>query len=274
MECNLGRITVHYETFGKGRPIVMLHGWPLDHTEIAFEMEPHFARRQGWRRIYPDLPGMGKTPAADWISSSDLVLEVVESFIDKIVPKERFVAAGTSYGAYLARGLVYRRGPFMDGLLLSVPAIVYPVAKRILPPSVTLLKDQTIFDQARSENNPWLEDAAVIQNRETLEYARVLNATKSDKKFIEKLGENRMFSFDVDALRQPFPAPTLFIMGRQDSGNGYRDAWGILENYPRATFAVLDRAGHMALREQSELSSALISEWLNRVEEWASSQRS
>ena len=36
--------------------------------------------------------------------------------------------------------------------------------------------------------------------------------------------------------------PTLVIAGRQDVTAGYRDAWHILESYPRATFAVLDRA--------------------------------
>ena len=31
------------------------------------------------------------------------------------------------------------------------------------------------------------------------------------------------------------------LLGRQDSSVGYKDAWSILDNYPRGTFAVLDR---------------------------------
>jgi pimeloyl-ACP methyl ester carboxylesterase len=35
MECELKDITVHYETRGEGRPIVMLHGWSADHRWMA-----------------------------------------------------------------------------------------------------------------------------------------------------------------------------------------------------------------------------------------------
>jgi pimeloyl-ACP methyl ester carboxylesterase len=72
----------------------------------------------------------------------------------------------------------------------------------------------------------------------------------------------------VDTLAEPFLSPTLILTGRQDHWWGYQDAWTILENYPRATFAVLDRAGHAVWVEQEDLVTALIREWLDRVEEW------
>jgi pimeloyl-ACP methyl ester carboxylesterase len=75
------------------------------------------------------------------------------------------------------------------------------------------------------------------------------------------------FSFDVDAVAAPFEKPVLILAGRQDGIVGYRDAWGILENYPRATFAVLDRAGHNLQIEQERLFNALVGDWLERVEE-------
>src|SRR6185312_4678968 len=80
-----------------------------------------------------------------------------------------------------------------------------------------------------------------------------------------------VFSFAVDELPEPFPAPTLILTGRQDSMVGYRDAWGLLENYPRATFVTLDRAGHALAEEQATLFRALVGEWLDRVEEYAMS---
>jgi pimeloyl-ACP methyl ester carboxylesterase len=75
----------------------------------------------------------------------------------------------------------------------------------------------------------------------------------------------------VDKLETPFPAPTLIVAGRQDSATGYRDAWEILENFPRGTFVVLDRAGHMLAIEQEDLLHPLVGEWLDRVEEYAGS---
>ena len=45
-------------------------------------------------------------------------------------------------------------------------------------------------------------------------------------------------------LDSPFESPTLIITGRQDRVTGYQDAWDLIENIPRETFAVLDRASH------------------------------
>ena len=61
--------------------------------------------------------------------------------------------------------------------------------------------------------------------------------------------------------------PTLILAGRQDASVGYAAAWRLLEHYPRATFAVVDRAGHALLHEQVGLATALLGEWLDRVGE-------
>ena len=121
MECDLENITVHYEVFGEGRPFLALHGLPLDHRCQVSALEPNFERRPGWERLYPDLPGMGKTPGASWIVNDDQVLAVVLDFIDHLIPGERFVIAGQSSGGYLAQGVVYHRAEMVDGLLL-IPA--------------------------------------------------------------------------------------------------------------------------------------------------------
>jgi pimeloyl-ACP methyl ester carboxylesterase len=40
MKCDLGDLTIFYETYGTGRPIVMLPGRPSDHRVMARFMEP------------------------------------------------------------------------------------------------------------------------------------------------------------------------------------------------------------------------------------------
>ncbi|WP_432844394.1 alpha/beta fold hydrolase [Dactylosporangium sp. CA-092794] len=69
----------------------------------------------------------------------------------------------------------------------------------------------------------------------------------------------------------PFTQPALFITGRQDHVVGYRDAWAVVGHYPRATFAVLDAAGHNTHIDQLDVTAALITEWLARIR--AESQR-
>jgi len=77
--------------------------------------------------------------------------------------------------------------------------------------------------------------------------------------------ESLEFSFDVDQLPSLFDKPVLILAGRQESVVGYLDAWKTLAQFPRATFAVLDRAGHYLPTEQHERLLALAGEWLRRV---------
>ena len=272
MECELKGITMYYEMFGEGRPILMLHGWGVDHRHIASDMEPLFLHRTGWKRIYPDLPGHGKTPGKDWIQNQDRFLDVVLDFIDKVIPGQQFVLAGASYGTYLARGIVLRRSASIDGLLLNVPVIVQG-AKRHVPPHLTLVADPQLASGLEPEVADYFQ-LAVVQDRKVADHIRdnfTSGTDTGDPVFqakIREIPENYAYSFDVDALSKPCPAPSLIITGRQDSVVGYRDAWEILENYPRGTFAVLDRAGHLASVEQEHLFRALAGEWLDRVEEY------
>jgi pimeloyl-ACP methyl ester carboxylesterase len=269
MECQVRDITMYYEEVGTGRPLLLLHGRPLDHRSMANDMEPLFANRTGWRRLYPDLPGMGKTRAADWITHQDQMLDLVSAFIDTVAPGERFVVAGASYGGYLARGLVYHRGAQIDGLLLTVPAVEADDTKRDLPQPVVVHEDAA-FLAALTPDEQGLRDIIVVQSMDLLNaFRQVISPAVAiaDHAFLQRLREQFSFSFDVDILPAPFPAPALFLTGRHDSVCGYREAYQLLGNYPRASFAVLDRAGHALAVEQNTLFRALVNEWLDRVEE-------
>jgi pimeloyl-ACP methyl ester carboxylesterase len=77
--------------------------------------------------------------------------------------------------------------------------------------------------------------------------------------------ESYAFTFDVDETPAPFEKPSLIITGRQDCLVGYRDAWNLMDNYPRSSFVVLDMAGHGAQIDQAALFNTLVNEWLDRV---------
>ncbi|MEO6457646.1 MAG: alpha/beta hydrolase [Chloroflexia bacterium] len=271
MECRVRDIPIYYEEMGAGRPMLMLHGSHTDHREMVYNMETLFEQRSGWRRIYPDLPGRGKTPGADWITGEDQMLEVTLDFLDAVAPGERFAVAGYSYGGYMARGIVYRRGTQMDGVMLGAPSVERDRAKSDLPPHQILVHDPD-FVAALEENEQMILRVAVVQSMERLASFRAAimsGFAVADHAFLKRVGANLAFSFEVDKPEEPFPGPALIVTGRQDSMCGYREAWTLLDNYPRATFAVLDRAGHGVSGEQKVLYRALISEWLDRVEEYS-----
>ena len=106
----------------------------------------------------------------------------------------------------------------------------------------------------------------VVQTPEMLErYERYVApaAALVDEAALERIGER----WELAAHHGPaYAGPTLVVAGRLDSTVGYAAATDLVDHYPRATLAVLDRAGHALPHEQPALLGALIREWLARVE--------
>jgi pimeloyl-ACP methyl ester carboxylesterase len=192
-------------------------------------------------------------------------------FINAVIPDRHFLLAGNSYGGYLARGIIYRMARKVDGLLLLCPAIIADHTKRVLPKHVTLVSSASLPSDRYPEETKTFESFAVVQTPEIFERTRkeILPGLKiADTKFLDRIqSHGYSFTFDVDAPAVKFARPTLILVGRQDSMVGYHDSLKILENYPRATLAILDRAGHNLQIEQERIFNNLVNEWLDRVEE-------
>ena len=192
-------------------------------------------------------------------------------FIDKVIPNKNFIIASNSYGSYLARGIILKRSTFIDGVLFMCPLIIPQPEKRDLPQKFNvIMKDTELISSLNPLEVEELEESLVIQKREVWERYKdeVSSGVKiADQNFIYKIyPTNYSFSFKVDQLLKLYDKPTLFLLGRQDITVGYRDAWKIIENYPRATFAILDQAGHNLNIEKANLFNCLVNEWLARVE--------
>lgn len=276
MWCHLDDVSLYYEVVGEGRPILFLHGWTMDHRCEAAEFEPILSQRPGWQRVYLDLPGMGQSSVAEGVTNQDQMLEVVLRFVDKVFAGRRFVVAGNSAGAYLARGVVYRRAAQMDGLLLRLAVIVPDNAKRTLPLFRPLVADPDVVAALTPGDKEVVGDV-LIQRPEYIAAQRDKMLTsihpaqqQAKMAFLDIIRTDPTryaFTFDVDRLPAPFDAPTLILAGRQDVVVGYRDAWAIVENYPRATFAAVDRADHGYPVDRDRLFHALVHDWLDRIEE-------
>jgi pimeloyl-ACP methyl ester carboxylesterase len=253
---------VHYTQHGSGTPVLALHGVGVDHREIMGALEPLFAGLTGYRRIYPDLPGMGRTPAPDTLGSNDDVVEVLLGLVDAVIGEEAFALVGQSYGGYLARAIANRRPGQVAGLAL-VCAIGVRTSAGEVPEHVVLEADGALGPEMAAEYRNYL----VVQTPATLR--RFQETVAPGMALVDKVALGRIFErWDLRPAPEEGPAypnPTLILAGRQDATVGYAGLWRLLEHYPRATFAVLDRAGHALLHEQAGLVGALLAEWLDRA---------
>ncbi len=263
---DVGGIPIRYREAGAGRALLLIHGVTIDHRSMVRDWEPVFEGRSGWRRIYPDLPGRGETAAADWIASQDDMLQVTLDFLDGVAPGERFAVGGSSWGGYIALGIVHERSADVDGAAFIVSN---PLREgRAVPEGRQLVRDERLAATLGEEDRAFF-DGAVVATADTLAAYREVLApaiAAADMDFIERVEERTTFSFDVRELPMPFDRPSLFVSARQDTMAGYADVLTLIESFPRATFAILDRAGHGVGTDQPVLFQALVGEWLDRIE--------
>lgn len=158
-------IKINHKIVGAGTPILMLHGYAVDHRLLLGCMEPIFEKRANYQRIYLDLPGMGKTKAENWLNNADQMLELLIDFIDKHIAQKEFLLIGQSYGGYLARGIIYKIPDRIKGLALLNPAI--SIDLRDLPPKKVLLQEEAFLATLTKAERDEFTSLMVVQNAET-----------------------------------------------------------------------------------------------------------
>lgn len=256
MEIRVGEVAVHYVEHGTGRPVLVLHGAGVDHREAEACFEAAFAGVPGLRRIYPDLPGMGRTVAPETLRSADDVLETLLDFADEVTGEPPYLLVGHSAGGYFAQAMAAMRPAQVAGLALVCPLL--PGLREVPEHRVVVGSGEIGDDVFRSY--------FVINTPEMLErYERYVApaAALVDEAAMQRIGERWTLTPDHASA---YPGPTVIVAGRLDSTVGYAAATDLLDQYPHASLAVVDDAGHALPHEQPELLRALLAEWLARIE--------
>ena len=256
MDSGAGGITVHYAEHGAGRPVLLLHGAGVDHREPEACFEPAFAGGSGWRRIYPDLPSMGRTTAPDTLRGAVDVLELLLDFAHDVAGEDRYLLIGHSAGAYYAQAMAAREPERVAGLGLVCPLL----------PNVRDVPEHRAVAGSGEIGDDGFRSYFVVQTPEMLErYERyvVPAAALVDQAALERIGGHWEIPDDHGPA---YDGPTLVVAGRLDSAVGYAAAADLVNHYPHASLAVVDDAGHALPHEQPDLLRALVAEWLARVD--------
>jgi pimeloyl-ACP methyl ester carboxylesterase len=154
------------------------------------------------------------------------------------------------------------------GLATLVGVFIAPHSERTVPARTVLRQEPQVVPILETALDQYREEAVVDSTddaRALLQYL-LPGLDGADQRALDRISER--YSLDrepEDAHPEPFLQPTLHLTGRQDDIVGYSDAWSRIEHYPRASFAVLDAAGHNVLFEQPGLCSALVADWLARI---------
>lgn len=192
---------VHFVEHGTGTPLVALHGAGVDHREIEAAIEA-IVPGTGYRRIYPDLPGMGHS-TADGLTCNDDVVRLVGDLIDRLCGGTALLL-GHSYGAYLARGVAARRPDVVLGL-----ALLCPVAQRSrdVPGREVVHQDAEAYDELESAQWAGFDEYFVVRTPATAR--RYRDHVVPGTKLADETALGRVFSaWAVDVGSKPFLSPT------------------------------------------------------------------
>ena len=262
---------VHYVEYGSGKPVFSIHGYEVDHRMMTGALEPVFEKKEGYRRIYVDVPGFGKTPGSYDLKSTDDWLDILDGTIDALIGKEeKFLLTGQSYGCYLMLGLIARRGEQIDGTLFLVPCTIAKRAPRQKPPKAVVEEDHEFSKELTPEEYNLLARWSCVINKKAWRYFERDMKPGIDIQdvdyvcWIEKNGYESVGEKDFLSIKHS--APSLWVAARQDHYVGYKDAFRFMDNFDRATYVSFDGAGHNVHFEKEEMFNLMVEDWLYRID--------
>lgn len=240
----------------------------MDHR-LLLGLDPVFAARGTWRRIYLDLPGMGGSVAGPGIRGTDAVADAVVDFVREHLGNQRFAVLGNSFGGMVARHLAAEFGDQVVGLALLCPVVVAEKSRRALPPRTILHAGPDLLASLDPADATAYAELAVIQSPGNWARFRdfALPGLRAfDRKAIGRIAGNYPLAVEPEDRVSSFDGPALLIVGRQDHVVGFEDQLALAGHYGNCTVSILEEAGHNAHLDQPEQTGALLDAWLADVE--------
>ena len=264
-----------YVDRGTGLPLVLVHGFPLDHTMWAGQLDGlsrppdelllgeaflPTERIPPLRIIAPDLRGLGRSPAGDEKVTMEQFADDLAGLLDGLAIEEPAVVCGLSMGGYVAFQFWRRHAARLRGLILcdtratadapEVAVARLDMAERVLREGPSPLVEgmlPRLFAKITRQNHP--ERVEALRN--------VMMA--GDRHGISAAALGMAERPDMTASLGKITCPTLVLVGQHDAISPPTEMLGIAEAIPGARFVEIPAVGHMApLENPAEVNAAML----------------
>jgi 3-oxoadipate enol-lactonase len=250
-----------YVDRGSGSPLLLVHGFPLDHTMWAGQIEGLSSQ---CRVVAPDLRGFGRSRGKgdDKVTMADFADDLA-ALLDGLGIGEPVVFCGLSMGGYIALQFWRRHAARLRGLILcdtraaaDAPAAAAAravMADRVLregpAPLVETMLPKVLGETTRRQR-PDLVEAV----------RRVMMG--ADPRAIAAATRGMAERPDMTASLPRIRCPALVVVGSEDVASPPAEMRGLVEAIPGAKFVEIPAAGHLAPLENPSAVSAAIAEFL------------
>ncbi len=260
----VGEIELQVIDRGAGMPLVLVHGFPLDHSMWNPQIE--VLSRQ-WRVIAPDLRGFGGSTATHGTATMEQMADDLAALLDALQVTEPVVLVGLSMGGYVAFQFRRRHRDRLRGLVLCDTRAVadtpeaadgrHKLAKKTLAEGTGPVADAMVpklFGSHAVEADPAMIDTV----------RRTILSNSPEGVAAALLG--MAARADVTADLPNFSLPTLVIVGQDDVISTVDEMRSIAQLIPGCEFVVIPRSGHMTPLENPAAFNEAIEQFLTRVE--------
>ncbi len=251
-----------YESSGSGPSLVLIHGFPLDHTIWSPQVE---TLSKTFRVITPDLRGHGLSEATEGVYSMDLLARDVNALLDHL-GVGNVVVGGLSMGGYVALSFFRQFGQRVHGLILvdtraeadSAEAKVRreEQARNVLRNGMKELASQMIgkmFTEATGRREP----ALVERVRSMMELMSPVGVAAALRGMAERQ--------DSSGLLGSVRVPTLIVVGEADSLTPVADSERLAVGIGGSELVVVPGAAHLTTLEKPREVTGAIRGFLGRI---------
>ena len=252
---------------GSGLPLVLVHGFPLDHTMWNAQVE---ALSSHYRVIAPDLRGFGQSGVTPGKVTMEQFADDLAALLDCLGVDEPVVFCGLSMGGYVAWQFWRRHRSRVRGLILCDTRAVADTAEQAAG-------RLTMADRAVREGPAPLVEGMMpkLFARGTVEADPDLVESlrqvmlRSDPEGIAAAGRGMAERPAATATLSRIDCPTLVIVGQFDAISTVEEMRSIAAAIPGAGFVEIAGSGHMSPMERPAEVNAAIAGFLGELERQA-----
>jgi pimeloyl-ACP methyl ester carboxylesterase len=258
---NIGDATLAVEDRGSGPVLLLVHGFPLDHTMWRYQLDD---LSRDFRVLAPDLRGFGQSEVTPGVVTMQTYADDLANLLDALGIQEQIALCGLSMGGYVVWQFIERhRARLAKVILCDTRAIAdspevaegrLESAQKVLLEGPQMLVQgmlPKLFAPATNEHQAHLIDATrtVMLGTSPAGIAAALRGMAERP--------------DVTPKLRGYDVPALVICGEHDAIATVSEMKTFAADLPQAKFLEVKDAGHMAPLEKPEPVNAAIREFLS-----------
>jgi 3-oxoadipate enol-lactonase len=263
---NVQRLMVHgvnlaVEVRGEGPAVLFVHGYPLDHTIGQDQMNS----LDGYRRIAPDLRGMGQSDAPDLGYGMNIYAADLAALLDALGIDD-VVLCGLSMGGYVAFEFLRHWRARVRGLVLMDTRAEADTmeGRRARDAAAAMARDRGAGAIAETML-PNMLAPATQRSADIVERVRVMMANTPVAGIVGALAAMRDREGSEPLLPTLAGLPTLVVAGESDTLTPPDQARSMAHAIPGAQLVLIPRAAHLPPVEQPAETTELLRRFLDSL---------